>query len=295
MAGQALGTVTNDPRAHEPKSWFGWGRSDLSRAGPPPALDPNKYPNIKRKDLEPYLRVIRGAHQHFLQDRESLAEANNRQALLDGFEPGSVPGKQPVLSLTQSSQGSSGQTVACHQGDGLAKALQRVPAQFFQEDFSVEASGLLHGAESPAELGERIDALSGYLQDVVESELMREVAVRSSRVFQAAGDVSIVHQQLCGALGGVRGLRHHLHTVDASTYACACNVVALQSRRGALAAALDTLQGLEEVALSRSALQLLLDSQDYAAALDMLEVVVLNVEASTSMGLQAFAQALPQV
>ncbi|KAL6764938.1 hypothetical protein V8C86DRAFT_3022064, partial [Haematococcus lacustris] len=302
MAGQALGTVTNDPRAHEPKSWFGWGRSDLSRAGPPPALDPNKYPNIKRKDLEPYLRVIRGAHQHFLQDRESLAEANNRQALLDGFEPGSVPG----------------QTVACHQGDGLAKALQRVPAQFFQEDFSVEASGLLHGAESPAELGERIDALSGYL-DVVESELMREVAVRSSRVFQAAGDVSIVHQQLlpgghavsqpaagaplsssppqqlCGALGGVRGLRHHLHTVDASTYACACNVVALQSRRGALAAALDTLQGLEEVALSRSALQLLLDSQDYAAALDMLEVVVLNVEASTSMGLQAFSQALPQL
>ncbi|KAJ9524168.1 hypothetical protein QJQ45_004943 [Haematococcus lacustris] len=107
MAGQALGTVTNDPRAHEPKSWFGWGRSDLSRAGPPPALDPNKYPNIKRKDLEPYLRVIRGAHQHFLQDRESLAEANNRQALLDGFEPGSVPGKQP-LSLSQSSQGSSG-------------------------------------------------------------------------------------------------------------------------------------------------------------------------------------------
>ncbi|KAJ9524433.1 hypothetical protein QJQ45_019485 [Haematococcus lacustris] len=230
------------------------------------APDPNKYPNIKRKDLEPYLRVIRGAHQHFLQDRESLAEANNRQALLDGFEPGSVPGKQP-LSLSQSSQGSSG---------------------------AASVSGLLHGAESPAELGERIDALSGYL-DVVESELMREVAVRSSRVFQAAGDVSIVHQQLCGALGGVRGLRHHLHTVDASTYACACNVVALQSRRGALAAALDTLQGLEEVALSRSALQLLLDSQDYAAALDLLEVVVLNVEASTSMGLQAFAQALPQV
>jgi hypothetical protein len=88
-----LVTVVNDPRGDQ-RGWWNWGsRGDLGWQAPPPPLDPAKYPNIKRKDLEHYLRTVRGAHQEFLHDRESLTEATNRQLLLEGIDPSTAAGR----------------------------------------------------------------------------------------------------------------------------------------------------------------------------------------------------------
>lgn len=59
--------------------------------------------------------------------------------------------------------------------------------------------------------------------------------------------------------------------------------------------ALWCLQSLEELHSSRSALQLLLDGQDYAGALDLLEEVAHNMEASCAQRITTFASVMPEV
>lgn len=54
-------------------------------------------------------------------------------------------------------------------------------------------------------------------------------------------------------------------------------------------------QGVQEVVAARAALQMLLEGQDYAGALDLLEVVVHSMEANHALGVTAFSEALPQV
>lgn len=102
--------VVNDPRADNNRSWWGWGPAvrDLSWADPPPPLDPTRYPNYKLKDLEPYLRIVRGSHQQFLRDRASLTENLKRQLELGftgfGDDDGPARGKkgyaQAMLDLS---------------------------------------------------------------------------------------------------------------------------------------------------------------------------------------------------
>jgi hypothetical protein len=78
--------------------------------------------------------------------------------------------------------------------------------------------------------------------------------------------------QLCGALANIRVLREHLADADEATFDATCSVLALQRRRRNVSSTLEVVQGVEEVHVSRTALQLLLDGQDYAGALDLLEV-----------------------
>jgi hypothetical protein len=58
------------------------------------------------------------------------------------------------------------------------------------------------------ELHQRIDQLTGYL-DVVESQLMREVATRSRAVAEAATEVGVLHQQVWRAERCVDSLGCH--------------------------------------------------------------------------------------
>lgn len=97
--GQGLVAVVNDPRADSNRSWWGFSRPDLSWSEPPPPLDPLCYPNFKLRDLDHYLRVVRGAHQQFLRDRASLLDNVNRYMMLG------IPGDD---SDDEEEQGGSG-------------------------------------------------------------------------------------------------------------------------------------------------------------------------------------------
>lgn len=105
-------------------------------------------------------------------------------------------------------------------GEGLVEAMRAVPSMFFEEDFSlarrafmticghsvtacVQAPGR-HGfaecrpgtwrevvsTEGEAQRLARLDEYSGYL-DVVESQLLKEIAARSEHFFEAAGVVQV--------------------------------------------------------------------------------------------------------
>ena len=77
------------------------------------------------------------------------------------------------------------------------------------------------------------------LQDVVELQLLREVAGRSSSFFQAASTLQGLQGQLSEAVGCVRGLRQELADADSSMYSTAAAVKGLQARREDLQDTLD--------------------------------------------------------
>mmetsp|Transcript_10458 Transcript_10458/g.22439 ORF Transcript_10458/g.22439 Transcript_10458/m.22439 type:complete len:1189 (-) Transcript_10458:119-3685(-) len=274
-AGQALVTIVNDPRADANKAgWWGFWAQDTSWKEAPPQLDTSRYPNITRADLEFYLRIVgNGRYRQFQQDRISLEEGRQQQLIMEG------------------------QASAATQGDGLALALQQVPAQYFQEDFSLLRPGVLTAlceCDDDGELITRIDQLSGYL-DVVETQLMREIAARSKNVFEAAGALHDLHKSLCGTLDHIRVLRGHMSEVDEATYSAALSIAQLQRRRKNLVDSVNLLKGVEEVVASKSALQCLLEGQDYAGALELLENLRHSVDGQLQLGLQAFRHTTPQV
>lgn len=76
-------------------------------------------------------------------------------------------------------------------------------------------------------------------QDVVELQLLREVASRSSSFFQAASTLQGLQGHLSEAVGCIRGLRQELAEADANMYSTAAAVKGLQARRENLQDTLD--------------------------------------------------------
>jgi vacuolar protein sorting-associated protein 54 len=76
-------------------------------------------------------------------------------------------------------------------------------------------------------------------QDVVELQLLREVAGRSSSFFQAASTLQGLQGRLSEAVGCIRGLRQELAEADTNMYSTAAAVKGLQARRENLQDTLD--------------------------------------------------------
>jgi len=101
-------------------------------------------------------------------------------------------------------------------------------------------------------------------QDVVEVQLLREVAARSTSFFQAASQLQGLRGILCDSLDVVRSLRRHVTGLDGALYSAAVGVVALQRRRGNLVATLGVTKALGDVLDCRQALEGMIESEDYA-------------------------------
>ena len=61
----------------------------------------------------------------------------------------------------------------------------------------------------------RIDQLGGYL-DIVETQLMREIACRSRAMFEAAGELHDLHRTLCQTLDQIKVSmdRHEVRSIE---------------------------------------------------------------------------------
>jgi Vacuolar-sorting protein 54, of GARP complex len=108
------------------------------------------------------------------------------------------------------------------------------------------------------------------VQDVVELQLLREVAGRSESFFRTAEGTQELLAQLSSSAACVRSLRASLATADEQLCSTAARVTALQARRRNLAAVLDISSGLEEVVAAQAALQCMRQAQDHAGSLELL-------------------------
>lgn len=84
-----------------------------------------------------------------------------------------------------------------------------------------------------------VPALPCPSQDVVELQLLREVASKSDSFFQAAGSLQHLLGMLGESMGSIRKLRKSLSEADEHMYSTAVSVKALQQRRSNLQATLD--------------------------------------------------------
>eukprot|EP00775_Hariotina_reticulata_P013694 gene13694-13816_t len=186
---------------------------------------------------------------------------------------------------------------ARNQGEPFMAAMQAVPMEFFQEGFFDSWDDFFKQYckdQSADELYEQIDQLSKNL-DVVELQLLREVAGRSTSFFQAAAGLERLLTELGGCVGTIKGLRRSLSAADEDMYSTAVSVKALQARRSNLQATLAITKGLEEVVAAQHALDCLLESQDYAAALELLEQMKQLLEQPGLLGLQCVRHLPPRL
>lgn len=181
-------------------------------------------------------------------------------------------------------------------GDGLVRALQHVPQVYFQDDFSLAKLDLAANIWDFADedINGRVDELTKYLT-VVETQLLKEISARSAPFFEAANNLHELRSVLADCLSRVANLRAAMTAMDESTYKAAVTVTTLQRRRKHLAATMAQLRGLEEVVASQGALQCLLDAQDYAGALEVLESMKHLVDTQLNSGLITFSNLPPQL
>lgn len=77
------------------------------------------------------------------------------------------------------------------------------------------------------------------MQDVVELQLLREVASRSSSFFQAAATLHHLQHNLSDTVASIRALRRSLAEADAQMYSTAVGVKGRQARKDNLQATLN--------------------------------------------------------
>ncbi|KAF6266668.1 Vps54-like protein-domain-containing protein [Scenedesmus sp. NREL 46B-D3] len=241
---------------------------------PAPALDPAKYPPVTKADLQQYINLVHGAYDRFIRDRQSL----------EAFDAKHQPG-------------SSDPRAGCGQGEPFMAAVQVVPMPFFQEAFFDNWDEFFKQyckEQSAEELYEQIDQLNKNL-DVVELQLLREVASRSDSFFQAAASLQHLLGMLGDSVGSIRSLRRSLAESDEHMYSTAVAVKGLQARRSNLQATLDITKGLEEVVAAQAALDCMLEGQDYAGALQLLGQLKALLEQPGLVGLQCVRQLAPRL
>ncbi|GIL88845.1 hypothetical protein Vretifemale_16775, partial [Volvox reticuliferus] len=220
---------------------------------------------------------------------DSYEGATHSRQRNDAGEPSSLPGF--------SNHRPAAVPPRLKQGDGLVTALQVVPRLFFNEDFSLSRPDIFEaicGCEDDSEMFARIDKLNAAL-DVVETQLMREIASRSRAIVAAGNCVHDLHNRLSATLAHIKQLRENVSDMDDVTYSATVRVAQLQQRRNNLSATVERVKSLEEVAAAKAALPLLLESGDYAGALELLDNLSHAAAGLSSSGVAAFRSLAPQL
>eukprot|EP00884_Botryococcus_braunii_P007920 jgi/Botrbrau1/17129/Bobra.0157s0028.2 len=243
----------------------------------PPPLAPGLLPEVQMSDFAGYIRRMSDKLQDFeesrRQDREEHSDAEHRPSLLDIAEGKSVH-------------------VA---GQGLVTAMEVVPSMFFSEEFSLSRPDTWHTvcpSDDEEVRAEKAEEYEGLL-DVVETQLLAEIAVRSDHFFEAAAVVQDLGVLLGGAYSRVHALRERIHALDEDVLKAALDVQRLQRRRANLVAVAEKLKVVEDVVNFQEALGLLLPEGDFAGALDVCDDLRATLASKQLEGLHV-ARHLPQ-
>ncbi|GMH40324.1 hypothetical protein BSKO_08228 [Bryopsis sp. KO-2023] len=256
-AGQGLVAVVNNPGTGSLSSisslnllcWPGVGSEGRWNEVPPP-IAPGVLRDVTRVDFANYLTRTSSLHDRFYQARHQLKEDSARR--LNVGDPGGP---------------------SALRGEGLVQALRQVPTLYFQEDFSMTRPETFHEVvkgETEEEKSVALETQNGYL-DIVETELLNEIAARSDSFFEAAESLQSLRMSMAETLEEIRGLRHGMDIVNSGLCERARKVQTLNRRRENLKEAVEMLQVVEAVVHSQEALHLLVLGRDYSSALALLD------------------------
>lgn len=142
-----------------------------------------------------------------------------------------------------------------------------VPDLFFKPDFSLRVPESFHAALVPASHAKQ-DQLSRYL-DLVEIALLRQIWIRSPAFFRALDDMKGLQAQVASAMTHIGQLRGQIQKLDEDLAQSALRIPQLHRRQCNEAALQSKLASMRKMLESRKVIQMLINMEDYAGALQV--------------------------
>jgi len=261
------------------------GTGGSSEEMPPPLVATIKLPEVALGDFTKYLRLVRERYPRFVAARDAAAKA---EAARKGIKE-----KQRAEA-----RGGGGRQM----GEGLVWAMSEVPMEFFDADYDLaRAEAVQESLRAPA--GQPATAslnlllqekLSHYL-DQIEVHLLKEISARSDSFFQALAvlkDLSVLMNKVCDK---IVGLREVVRSLDEQLLLRARRMQQMHVRRSNLLAVHQKVKLVESVSQNHAALQLLMQTADFASALDVIDDIRKVIGSGELVGLHCFRHLEEQV
>ncbi|KAH8334535.1 hypothetical protein KR059_011244 [Drosophila kikkawai] len=254
-AAQNLPAVLNDPSRGKQSNLFTkkWGEHFVDRSHVPASP---RLPDITHADFSVYLGSI-GKRYRWHERRQQQLERD-----------------KPMENGGQSLPGSGGQTTPTHLGAVpeifLKSQLQLHHPATFKQVFPNYMQTSASTPETHQQTGRQLqEQLSHYL-DMVEVKIAQQVSQKSGAFFHAMTTQHAILAEMEQAAEQVRQLRAALAQLHSHSVVDSFKVLRYAQRRQHYNLTLDKLRLMATVHKTQPMLQLLLGTQDYVAALDLI-------------------------
>ncbi|KAE8895743.1 hypothetical protein PF005_g2197 [Phytophthora fragariae] len=154
--------------------------------------------------------------------------------------------------------------------EDVAKCLEVVPNLFFRPDFDFTDSNTFEEVMNMPSTSSLQEELTTYL-DRVEFTLLRQVSSRSDRFFEASADQEVMKQSIKVACDQVATLRKTMDRLRNLLADKTLDIVSLHRRQKRIKELHDLVTMVEEVKSAESAVEALVQCQDYTNALNLIE------------------------
>lgn len=272
LAAQNLPAVLNDPSRGKQTNFFTkkWGDSFVERT--PIGLSPH-LETIAWTDFDVYLKRIGRRYKRHQRMEQSLLE---RQQI-------STTASSSTSSQNQINQQSPPPTTTNSMSGYSESDLQDIPSIFFKPqlalseptNFAAVFPGIGVATASDDGVGHQSsgrllqERLSHYL-DIVEVQIARQVSDKSSAFFHAMTSQDTIMEKMDEAAHNVQVLRERIRNIDQTMVKDSLRVIQLQRSREHYRSVLEKLRLMATVHQTQPMIQLLLGTQDYVAALDLI-------------------------
>ncbi|XP_038112094.1 vacuolar protein sorting-associated protein 54 [Culex quinquefasciatus] len=257
-AAQNLPAVLNDPSRAKQTNFFTkkWGDSFVEQQsfGTVPQL-----PEIKWDHFEAYLKRIGKRYRIHTRIAKTALPSGG-----DGDGVGGTSSQQPVVSDRLP--------------NGAIANLKDIPEVFLKQQLELHSPasfgavfpGISNEAEQAKQSSRMLqEKLSHYL-DIVEVLIAKQVAEKSSAFFHAMTSQDAIMEQMREAATHVSRLRSRLKQIDDTMVRESLQIISLERIRSNRNIVLERLKLMSTVHQTQPMIQLLLSTQDYVAALDLI-------------------------
>ncbi|CAH0477773.1 unnamed protein product [Peronospora belbahrii] len=154
--------------------------------------------------------------------------------------------------------------------EDVTKCLEAIPNLFFRPTFDLTDPNTFEEVMSLPNVTSLQEELTAYL-DRVELALLRQVSSRSDQFFKASADQEVMKQSIQDACDQVATLRKTMDRLRSFLADKTLDIVSLHRRQKQIKELHNLATMIEEVKSAESAVEALVQCQDYTNALDLIE------------------------
>jgi vacuolar protein sorting-associated protein 54 len=261
-AAQNLPAVLNDPSRGRQSNLFTkkWGDSFVERQ----QVQPSQHlPRVDWNHLELYCKKI-GKRFRRHTKLGSVGSTHDYTAPT----PGSISPSSSISSL---------QITENYINEKLLNdaTIRDIPQIFLKQDLDLSKSDtfalVFQGLDinSDNDHQDQQEKLSHYL-DIVEIQIAKQVSQKSSSFFHAMTSQDAIMEEMSKAVANVRKLREKLRHIDETLVKQSLNIISLERIKTNKQMVLEKMRLMSTVHQTQPMIQVLLGTQDYVAALDLI-------------------------